>query len=284
MSLYWENQFADFNEFLRATPGARYQDWQPTKWASLSRFSDELSEVCELGGRKSTVFELGCGSATMLNQLAAGGMTCVGVDSDKAALKMAALCRLNTGLQCDKLDFVERDLFDTEYILATRGQADLVFSIGLIEHFDDIGQCRVWEAHRRLSKRWVLIGIPNYQSPLFLSFVEWARKNGRLYEEAHKECSIDALKRIAPRSVRLVDGAHLFFGRSMYYQRKSLALDSLYARLKPTAIRLSGGEWREFPSMDFAAKDVEGLKNLERIAEAAERIALGFISFVLYEV
>jgi hypothetical protein len=114
----------------------------------------------------------------------------------------------------------------------TVGRADLVLSGGVIEHWDVDGQRRVLQTNIDLSNRWVLLTVPNLESPVFRSFVRWAKAVGRFYADEHYEISVPRLAEDAACEVALMDGCRLFLTRSAHYAAGDSELDDFYADLR----------------------------------------------------
>ncbi|NOK00104.1 MULTISPECIES: class I SAM-dependent methyltransferase [Myxococcus] len=278
---YWSKELASFRGFIKERPGANYRDWQPTKWQSLARVSAELVATGRETLRMPTALELGCGSATLLTQLAAGGWKCVGVDCAPSALMLAreaaeSLCLSNTP------SFLLADFLSPEFKHQI-DPADLVFSIGVLEHFDGAAQEEVFEIHCQFSRQWVLIGLPNLESPIFRSFIEWARRAGRLYEEEHFPVSVPSLAVKSGRRLLRSDGCHLFLSRAEYYIEGDPELDAFYARLRELLICQGGERYRNFPRLDLRPDDIPILQSVEANVSDHERLRFGFLNYYLVE-
>ena len=142
-------------------------------------------------------------------------------------------------------------------------KADLVFSIGLLEHYDDKKQRQIFDLHCELSRKWVMIALPNIDSPLFQSFLKWTVQNNQTYPEKHESCSIQDLIRSSKVKLKIYDGCHIFLGRSKYYMKESSALCKFYDKIRLLLIEHGGEGYSKFPQIDFLKDDIKILKKIE---------------------
>jgi len=270
--LYWRKELQSYQAFIGSRPGASYSDCQPTKWQALLPIAKMLTERYGPG----SALELGCGSATLLLQLAAAGWRCMGVDRSASAISMARA--VSNSLALGNAEFRLADFYQ---LPETRH--DLVFSIGVIEHLHEEDQLALLDLHFRHSTKAVLIGIPNLTSPVFRSFIEWARRNDRLYEEPHQEISVPGLAKRLGRTVQLKNGAHLFLGRGEYFIPGDDALAAFYAEMNYRLTAIGGARYASFPHMDFDSSDIAILARVEQETCAEKKQRFGFINYFLLE-
>ncbi len=274
---YWGTELDDFEAFLAAGPDRDYRDWQPTKWQSLLTVRDLLLKA---EGGISTALELGCGSATLLVQLQEAGVRCTGVDRDPIALELAARSAATLGGPAPRLVLGD---FHDESVLADLEPADLVLHVGVIEHFDLAGQRAFLELSAAKSQRWVLVAVPNEHGAVFRSFLRTVTAENRVYEDDHEEISVRDLASDVGLKVVAEDGAHLFFGRSKYYNPGDPELDQLYDELGDRLRRFDGERFRDFPHQDFTAADVEVLRAVEEGVSPDLRRRFGFLRYYLLQ-
>jgi hypothetical protein len=274
---YWSTELADFRSYLSEHPGKDYRDWQPTKWQSLLTLRDRL---LGLDGGVGSALELGCGSATLLTQLRAAGVECVGVDRDEVALQLAV--ESAASLETPVPQLVRGD-FDDSAFVAGLAPADLVLHVGVIEHFDVEQQLAFLELSATKSKRWVLVAVPNEHGPVFRSFLRTVTAESRVYEDDHQHISVPSLASAAGLRLAAADGAHLFFGRAKYHNPGDPELDELYARLGSQLRQIDGERYRDFPARDFTSADVEALRTVEEAVPAEVRVRCGFLTYYLLE-
>jgi len=269
---YWRKELQAFQDYLTLNPFSDYRDWQPTKWQALLNISTSLVEFYGTG----TAFELGCGSATLLLQLAAMGWRCKGIDRSPSAIAIAIRAAKSLGI-----NNVELSVGDFSFV--DFGTYDLVFSIGVIEHLDEAGQLALLDLHFQHASHGVLIGVPNLASPVFRSFLEWARRNDCLYDREHVDISVPRLAAKLGRKVRVEDGAHLFLSRREYVLHGDEDLDKFYASLRNKLTMVGGPHFARFPRMNFSSAEIAILARVERETSITERLSFGFLNYYLLE-
>ena len=284
LTSYWNRELENYRAFT-ADRGSlsNYRDWQPAKWQSLAGVvTRTLAATAATDGTTvRSALELGCGSATLLIQLALTGVTGVGVDRLDAALRFGEEAARSLGAD-NRVAFVKGDFFDRDFI-GHLAPADLVLSSGVIEHWDREGQLRVLDKHCRLSARWVLVGIPNLKSPVFKSFARWAEHAGRSYDDHHYDISVPWLVDRLGVSLVAVDGCHVFHGKAAYHTPGDTNLDQLYDRLRGDLIAIGGERYRQFPWIDFESEDIPALYTAEMSLSRDERVRFGFMTFYLID-
>jgi SAM-dependent methyltransferase len=282
LASYWRKELASLREFRARRSGATYRDWQPTKWQSLSRMVDRVLARCAAAGAPPrSVVELGCGSATVSIKLALRGLAATAVDMVPEALDLARSCCEGLGLPVLP-SFVLGDFLGGG-LLGTVPRSDIVFSGGVIEHWEVDGQRRALQAHIDLSKRWVLVTVPNLDSPVSRSFVEWAKVTDRFYDDPHYDISVPTLAEELGCQVALADGCRLFLPRAEHYAASDAELDDFNADLRARLIATGGTRYAAFPRMDFTAADIDVLLAVEEAASAEERMRFGFLHYFLLD-
>ena len=119
-------------------------------------------------GPVRSILELGCGSASTLAQVQRRtGASCHGVDRCEPVIDAAR--RAYPGLHLDV-----GDLFSLDY---PEKSFDLVFSIGLLEHFDHEDQLRLLDIHARLARRAIALMTP--ADSLLMNSILWVNKDLR---------------------------------------------------------------------------------------------------------
>ena len=104
-----------------------------------------------LAGPFDSVLELGVGTASTLDVLARyTGARAVGIDRSLPALELARA-------RYPKLDLREGDLFD---LALEPASFDLVYSVGLLEHFSLADQRRLLAIHARHARKYVVLMTP----------------------------------------------------------------------------------------------------------------------------
>lgn len=272
---FWGKEVKAFKEFLTIKPNLNYRDWQPTKWQSLQAICNTLVHNF---GENGTALELGCGSATLLLQLAVAKWHCIGIDISPSALELASIAAQSLGVSTEQFKLVNCDFNKWD-----GPKADIVFSIGVLEHFDVEEQRQLLDFHCHNAQKAVLIGVPNLESPIFNSFIEWARQNNRLYEEEHLPISVRHLANDLGRKVLVEDGCHLFLSKCEYFIEGNQELDDFYTSLRARLVRSGGERFSSFPHMDFDANDIDVLSIVETETSQAERLRFGFLHYFLLD-
>lgn len=252
-----------------------YRSSQPVKWASLARLREDVSAMAQqLGHPITSTLELGCGAATLSLHFAAAGADVTAIDREPAALRLAADCAraVGTPIALHRHDFLEREAPVT---------ADLVFSGGVLEHYAEDELDSAYGRHRNASHRWMLIGVPNYESVIFRTFLQWAERAGRLYEEEHLAIDVVAVAEAHGDHVVWADGCHVVLGSAAYMDPTSHELRTHHAAMRPFVLAAGGPP--EFPNVEFAAHHIDVLHRIEREVGSDRRYAHGFMRWWLIE-
>lgn len=153
----------------------------------------------------------------------------------------------------------------------------------MIEHWDFDGQRIVLKTHLDLSERWVLLTVPNLDSPVFQSFLRWAEAAGRLYEDEHYEISVPALAEDTGCEVALVDGCRIFLPQTNHYTAGDSELDDFCADLRSRLVDAGGSRYASFPRICFTAEDMDVLQTVEDGVSREERMRFGFLHYYLLD-
>jgi 2-polyprenyl-3-methyl-5-hydroxy-6-metoxy-1,4-benzoquinol methylase len=280
---YWQKELDSFRQLRSSRPEADYRDWRPTKWQGLQGVASRaLAEAETRGAPIGTAVELGCGSAALLLQLALAGRSGTGVDEVEGALVLAAEAAASLGVD-DRVSFLHGDFLD-EGFAEQLDRADLVLSAGVIEHWEHAGQLEVLAAHTRLARSWVLLAVPNLESPVFRSFEQWAKRSDGSYGVEHRDISIPALAQEAGCAVVYEDGFHLFLGRGEYYAEGDPELDGFHREARERLVAAGGSRYAAFPRVDFERSDIAALSRVELEVPRETRLRYGFMRYYLLDV
>jgi SAM-dependent methyltransferase len=280
---HWQREAAAFNRHLADYPGADYRDWQPTKWQSLETVRDQLLQRCWNGrpGADATALELGCGSATLLVMLAQQGVACTGIDRDAGARNLAV--RTAASLRVPVPELLDLDFFDPD-AAARLPVADVVFHVGVIEHYDRQGQLDLLRLSARQSRRWVMIGIPHEHGPVFSGFLRAVTAADAVYDHDHEHIDVPALVQTAGFRLAYADGAHLFYSTPDLYTPGDPELDGLYRRLRDRLVERGGARYAAFPHLTFGVSDIPVLRDVEESLTVEERYNGAFLRWYLVDV
>jgi 2-polyprenyl-3-methyl-5-hydroxy-6-metoxy-1,4-benzoquinol methylase len=155
-------------------------------------------------GPDRSVLEIGCAPGKLLLWCASKGARVAGVDYSARGIKQTRELFDDLGVP---IDLRHEDVFNTSF---GDGSFDLVYSLGVIEHFDDPRE--IVRAHVRLAKPGgkVIIAIPNYGG-WYGSVQRWMDAE-LLAIHNLQIMSASALKDLAPKDLsRSVEG--YTFGR-----------------------------------------------------------------------
>lgn len=285
MGDYWRSERLDFAEFRSHFQGGDYRDWQPTKWQSLSGLRQAVVDHTTAAGRPiRTALELGCGSATLLIQFALDGVLAEGIDRDEDALGLAADAAASLSSPAERTDHIRFRLGDfLQKRLSPLSKADLVFSIGVIEHFDLPEQRRVLRLHGEASHRWVLIAVPNLESPLFQTFLSSRTRQGRLYEDEHQPIDVQDLAEDCGYRLAKSDGCHLFLSRRSDRDEVGDELAAFDKVIRERLLERNPVRFAEFPDMDLSSSDIEALGAVENAVGPEVRWQFGFLRWYLLD-
>jgi SAM-dependent methyltransferase len=277
---YWRHQAREFQNLCVRAPGATYRDWQPTKWQALQLLGTAVCDHAEAEGRPiRSAVELGCGSATLLIQLAAEGVDCDGMDLDGDALALAQAAADSTQTAPPgRFDLHQRDFMDR--MAVSPSPADLSLSIGVIEHYSGPAQLDVLRRHIELSRQWVLVAVPNMTSPLFGAFLRAMAADGTLYDEKHVGIDVPALAAQLGRRIARSDGCHLFLSRQRDYRFADKGLREFQRRLRPMLLA-QDSRYHEYPEMDMTSADIDALARVEAATDRTDRLRFGFLLWYL---
>jgi 2-polyprenyl-3-methyl-5-hydroxy-6-metoxy-1,4-benzoquinol methylase len=148
-------------------------------------------------GKVNNFCELGCGTASLLGQIAKQSERVVGTDNSDKALERSRRFFQSKGI--DNGEFINDDVLNPKI----KEQFDTVWSQGLIEHFED--PAKVVETHIKLTRQggMSIISVPfryGYQYPWYLLtrpkllrwFWPWTEQifftKSMLQQELHKYC------------------------------------------------------------------------------------------------
>lgn len=245
---YWEKEI-ELYEKCRKLPDP-FAQYYPEKKASLLTLLDYFSGLIDL--KNARILEAGMGSGMALVLGVKRGAYCAGIDISKVA------CRFATILKEDYLDNSQKNRFEVinEDILSysSTTKFDLVFNIGSLEHLNRQEQLRFLLKMKNLSKDYVIVGVPDYNSPIFRSFMNYCLEQNRLYKEEHLLIDVEAL--FNESGITLVDKLGMGIGISgKHVDKKDLGLVSFLQR----TFRID-----DLSELDITTDKVDWLMNIEK--------------------
>lgn len=125
--------------------------------------------------RDKSILDVGTGTGQYCIELALRGAKCMGIDKDPESIKLAN--RIANDYQISNCVFREIDLFDFKKYEPKDEHYDIVFSMGLLEHFDD---SQIIKMLREMSKlgEYVIAGIPYSGSDIYKLSKSYSQKKG----------------------------------------------------------------------------------------------------------
>lgn len=142
-----------------------------------AKLQEHLESHCEEG---FTVLEAGCGSGLISLELAMKkslrSLVLLDIRGGFLSLAMKKFVENRKNLQTRDVEFVIGDIHKLPF---AEESFDLVFNEGVIEHLDNMEKGVSEMA--RVSRRIVLIFIPNYYNPLWKMIKRWKRWRGEFY-------------------------------------------------------------------------------------------------------
>lgn len=201
---YWNREHAAY--LLRTSHGIEpYFAHLPGR---LHTYRCLANWVHELNQHNSAIsWEVGCGSAMGSILLAELGWTALGTDASCGAVAYARRLASSFGVSVDVSHGDYRDIVPSK-------SADVVWSLGLLEHFDLDEQEHYVRALRQLTDKWVVLSIPNKLSPLYLAMSEMERDRVSCHplfpqEDFIYDVDFERLARDAGLEMCKFDGIHI---------------------------------------------------------------------------
>ncbi|MFT5395661.1 MAG: cyclopropane fatty-acyl-phospholipid synthase-like methyltransferase [Gammaproteobacteria bacterium] len=109
------------------------------------------NKILRMSGPVSSVLELGCGTGSVLNVISRRmDANAVGVDRDQGCISTAQH-------NYPRATYQQGDIFNLPF---EEKSFDLVYSVGLFEHFSYEDQLRLLNIHARYAKRYVALMVP----------------------------------------------------------------------------------------------------------------------------
>jgi len=270
---FWRLQY-DKYQAVSYDKKHKYEAWQPGRWAANRSAVASLKKYLE---HIKSAYEVGAGSAAFsLELFKQYGCEISAIDMSMEAKLYAK--QIAEDMQIP-LPYKTGDLFKDMF------HADLILSLGVIEHFEPQKQKKFIQKCVELSNQYVLVAIPNQESLIFRNYVEWANRKHGQYEEEHQPLTVDKLVEMMKDcglSIIDVDGFQVFLSEKEFWNETEIEKIPLYATLKKQLEEQIDG-WEEFPVMDFSYEDISKMVFLEQNLDKKTRLEYGFMAYVLAE-
>jgi SAM-dependent methyltransferase len=206
-------------------------------------------------GRPS-LLEVGCGASLVVHEAAKLGVRCHGVDMNETIL---AYCgRLRDAYGSD-VEFSREDGFALPF--ADRS-FDLVFSVGMLEHYSPEDQVLLLKEQRRVARRFVQIDVPNEGPDSSMRFLLQG------HEDSHLPTDLAQLATAAGLVDLQLDGRGLFVPRAGTERNSAAYQQFLRARFPQF--------WK-----DFTAADIEPLIQADDESTKEERMRYGSMHYIV---
>jgi len=125
--------------------------------------------------KNKSILDVGTGTGQYCIELALRGAKCEGIDKDPESVKLAN--RIANDYQINNCIFREIDLSDFGENESRRNYYDMVFSMGLLEHFDDLKIIEMLKEMGKLGK-YIIVGVPYGGSDTYKLSKSYSQKEG----------------------------------------------------------------------------------------------------------
>ena len=129
----------------------------PSGISLRSEFAGLLMKYFDL--KDKSILEIGTGTGQDCVELALRGANCVGIDKSPESVSLAK--RIAGDYQINNCVFEEKDIYDLD-----KSNFDIVFNMGVLEHFDDSEIVKMLKKMSELGK-YVIVGIPYSGSDIY---------------------------------------------------------------------------------------------------------------------
>ena len=187
LEVFWAREHACFVISCKQY-GKRYIEYLPGREYTYTLLRDLILKVS--GYKHINVLDGGCGSGIACSKLALTGINVMGVDIANSALRFTNAISKEFNVQ---VNIVQSDLICIPFPDNT---FDLTYSFGVLEHYPIKVQEKLFQELIRVSKRFIIILIPNKNSPIYKTMSEKEFKLMPLelvYPEEHHLFPVDLI-------------------------------------------------------------------------------------------
>ncbi len=272
---YWKTQLDIYNK-LEYDKDKKYESWQPARW-SANKSAIKLIDQYIKEDITSSI-EIGAGSGAFSLELYRKYKNKI-IEVDRSDIAH------EYGIQIAKdmnipIDYYIKDFFN----ITEKNIADIVVSLGVIEHYTDEEQINFIKKCKQLTNKYIFIAIPNQESEIFKNYVRWSNRNNNIYEEKHEELNINSLiLKMEKQGLKVLcsDGFQVFLSEGRFWGEIDLKQTTIIKKLKNSLIQKNNEKGNKFPFCDFKYDDIQVLADVEFELTRSERINNSFMSFVL---
>jgi len=158
LNRYWAREQA-FAQLFRVRYGMNYQEYLPGRVYTYRALIIRIMEILDI----HSIIDVGCGSGMILHEAARKGLNASGVDISANALIFARY--LAAEFRSRNLTLANADALGSWR--PPIEPADLVSNLGSLEHLQFEDQLKFAKYMGQLSRKYVLVSVPNVRSPLF---------------------------------------------------------------------------------------------------------------------
>jgi len=264
---FWAREHA-YYIILCERVGKKYSEYLPGREYSYVLLRDIILRIARK--KQSSVLDGGCGSGVACALLAQKGGTATGVDITRSALRLA---KAISGEYKTYVNLALGNLTDLPFQNRT---FDVVFSLGVFEHFPPQTQEEVFKEFARVSKHRILLVVPNKSSPIYKAMAESEFKlvpPALVYPEEHRQFPVDF--------------SH-FSGHSGISMSESSAFHIVPPKVIPRKY-LTKESWRFFRKVVQQAlsiwdgKPITTWSSVENGCSCEEKARYGWFSYAIYE-
>lgn len=273
---YWLGQKKIYDE-LNFVPKEKYYAWQPARWAgndvAIKLISNYLKDV------KSTL-EVGAGSAafsiSLFNYNPNISLTAVDISPTAILYGKQIAKDLNVPILFKKCDLFEYSK-----------KADLVLSLGVVEHFTKDKMKKFIKKCINLSNKYIFISIPNQESIFFKNYVQWSNKNSNSYGEKHQKITNDDLIKLLKNEgldILVTDGFQLFLSEAKFLSEETKNNLEMINILKKAINNFDSKLASEYPNKNFTIDNIQSMSLSELSLSKQVRLKYSFMTFVLAKI
>lgn len=203
---FWKKELQQYTKFR--SKNDPFSFYYPEKKASITVLVNYIHKILNL--REARILEAGMGTGLALALITKRGGLATGVDNSEGACLFSKMVKEDylPKNKYKNLNIINKDFMRWK----SEEKFDLVFNIGVIEHFSKKTQIAFLNKMKFFSKEYVLVGIPDYNSPIFRGFINYFHKVDRLNVKKHLK--IDVEKLFQEAEISLIDKTGIGIGIS----------------------------------------------------------------------
>jgi ubiquinone/menaquinone biosynthesis C-methylase UbiE len=240
----------------RLESGESMETINPIKVYRHRAVARSIAERLAGGAGRPSVLEVGCGGSVVLHELSKLGVRCHGVDMNPIVLDYSRVLKASYG---SDVEYSQEDAFKLPF---PDGAFDLVFSVGMLEHYSPADQLLLIKECKRVAKRFVQVDIPNEGPDSSMLFIL------KGHEDSHLPTDLVKLATDAGLVEPVLEGRGLFVPKFGTEANSEAYQQFMRAR---------------FPQLvkDMTSADIEVLIETEHQATKEELLRYGSMHFMV---